>query len=123
MINRPLDSESCQIPRSTTMLRTLLIGIGNRDQFRLAPCPAKDRNPDRQSRYESHWNVDVRITGNSGRCRARAGEMISVDQIDGPGRRTGWSDESVEMMLRHHGVDAFGARHPEIPRECLAVFL
>src|SRR5512141_3306403 len=49
--------------------------------------------------------------------------MIRVDQVDRPSGRTGWSDESVEMMLRHHGVDALGARHPEIPGERLAVFL
>ena len=61
------------------MFGRLLIRVRELDQRRLAVSATEERDADRKIVREARGHVDVRISGDRGRRRARAGEMIPID--------------------------------------------
>ena len=106
--------------RRAAVLRRLLVRVRELDQRRLAPRAAEERDPDRQPADVAHRHRDVRVAGDR-RHRRRPGRRcraaVAVHEIDQPRRPSGRRDQRVELVLRHHRVDAERPRHPAILRE------
>src|SRR5207253_4894777 len=73
--------------RGPPVLCGLLVCVSEFDQFRLAPCGAEERHPERQPPEVPHRYRDVRITGDRGDGRGRrrgSGAAVAVHEVDEP---------------------------------------
>src|ERR1700732_1385287 len=107
---RRRQSDRGQEARGLTGLCRLLERIGECDQCGLAPSASEKGDSYRQSENESRGHIDVGISGDSSGIGAASGDVIAIDEIRDPGRAPRGSNDSIEMVLVHQGIDAFGSR-------------
>src|SRR5439155_708004 len=69
------------------------------DQGRLAVCGAHEADADGQSERRAHRHVDDRVAGDRRGRRARAKEVVAVDEVGRPGWGAGLGDERVEAAV------------------------
>src|SRR6476469_9143262 len=98
-------------------MRRLFVSVRERDQLPLRPRRTDEGNADRQTERLPRGNRYAGIPGYGRGRRARAGEVIAVDQIGGPGRAARRRNDRVEAVLRQDEVDALGTRQRPAPRQ------
>src|SRR5258707_680485 len=103
-------SDRGQESRGLTGFCCLLERIGQPDQRGLAPGAAEEGDSYRQSGDESRGHIDVGISGDSGGVGTASRDVIAIDKVREPSRAASGSNDSIEMMLVHQGVDSFGSR-------------
>src|SRR5580765_239359 len=82
--------------RRTTMLCSLLVGIGELDQQRLAPGSTDKGKANRLAKGETGGHRDRRVPGDRRGGGARTNKMIPVDQVGRPRRVAARRDKRVE---------------------------
>ena len=64
---------------------------------------------------------DVRVPRHGGRRGEPAAEVVAGDEVGEPGRSAGRGHQGIELLLAHHGVDAFEGGQPAAVGEGLDV--
>src|SRR3981081_4556295 len=103
-------SDRAQEARSLTSSHCLFECIGQPYQRGLAPGAAEKGNSNRQAADESRGHINVGISGDGSGVGATSGNVIAIDKVREPGGAAGRSNDSIEMILVHQGVDSFGSR-------------
>ena len=98
------------MPRRAPMLRRLLKRTSHRDQLRLAPRRADERNSDRQTAHEPGGHSDVRIARYRCRRRKSAATIVTANEIGEPGGTATGRDQRVELVVQQSFVNALFAR-------------
>ena len=102
------------------MLRRLLKRISHRNQLRLAPRRANERNANRQAADKPCGPGDVRIARDPCRRRKSAAAVVATDEIREPGRAAARCDERVEFVVQQSLVNALFARELQVVGELIA---
>src|SRR5205085_12372135 len=96
--------------RRASVFGRLLVGVGEADELRLGEGAAVEAYADGQAVDVAGGHLNVRVAGDGRGRGTAAGEVVAVQKVCRPGGAACGSDDGVEVVFRHQGVQPLRLR-------------
>src|SRR2546421_8191993 len=117
----PAQVRGGQETRRLTVARRLLVGVGDAKELRFGEGATVEAYADGKAVDVARGDLYVRVAGDGGGRRASACEVVAVEKVGRPSGAARWSNDGVEVVSRHHCVNALRAREQLVFAKCLDV--